>query len=515
MKLNSIPCLISFPTALSHVSHTHSPTPPLFKFSRTTTNNSDAATDTWSKDDFTLRVPPAAGTQPADRPTTLVLFDDLGRGSDDEAYTWNHYGEPAFNTSRRVGAMVQSGLVDAIYHGGDVSYAVGYEAVWDFFMDMIAPMASGALYLTTVGNHEIDWYNTSTTGTFYSGTDSGGECGVFALKMLPQPAPATIKAPWWSYDVGLVHLVGMSTEHDYLVGSKQWTWLENDLKAVDRTKTPFIIFGGHRAMYLNSDFGGSWPSDIVTMQTLIDNVEPLLLRYKVNLCFYGHNHVMQRQAAVYQQKVVQPSSPETIDGETVHVHRNPQAPVHMVIGSGGAKLSRNAVYPQPAWNELVLNEWGFAVVKVHNASYLEWAWTDCQDGQVKDRMVITQDAKALATPWPCPAGATCLPDATASGTNAPSSDAKARNRRAVVIGCSVAAALLFLVCAALWRFYSLHSKPRPSPGSASPSFDSVTDPIPVRSTSAFQVSTTVSPLQGLVVADDVPRRLTPSSSVQV
>ena len=61
-----------------------------------------------------------------------------------------------------------------------------------------------------------------------------------------------------------------------------------------------------------------------------------------------------------------------------------------MIGSAGAKLSLNAVYPQPVWNELVLNEWGWATVTAHNASYLEWVWTNCQTGQVQDRMVITQ-----------------------------------------------------------------------------------------------------------------------------
>ncbi len=96
----------------------------------------------------------------------------------------------------------------------------------------------------------------------------------------------------WSYDVGLIHFVGMSTEHDYTVGSKQYLWLENDLASVDRSVTPWIIFGGHRAMYINSNYGGSVTSDIVVMDLLIENVEPLLWKYRVNLAFWGHNHVV-------------------------------------------------------------------------------------------------------------------------------------------------------------------------------------------------------------------------------
>ena len=30
----------------------------------------------------------------------------------------------------------------------------------------------------------------------------------------------------------------------------------NDLASVDRSKTPWIIFGGHRPMYISSNYGG-------------------------------------------------------------------------------------------------------------------------------------------------------------------------------------------------------------------------------------------------------------------
>lgn len=50
----------------------------------------DEATNDYSKE-FKLHVPPLAGTQPKDRPTTVILFDDLGRGSTDNTFTWNEY----------------------------------------------------------------------------------------------------------------------------------------------------------------------------------------------------------------------------------------------------------------------------------------------------------------------------------------------------------------------------------------------------------------------------------------
>ena len=73
----------------------------------------------------------------------------------------------------------------------------------------------------------------------------------------------------WSYDIGLIHMVGMSTEENFTIGSEQWLWLENDLKNCDRNITPWIVFGGHRPMYINSDYGGTDTSDITVMNDLI------------------------------------------------------------------------------------------------------------------------------------------------------------------------------------------------------------------------------------------------------
>jgi len=243
----------------------------------------DSETDNFSRE-YRFRVPPLPGTQPFDRPTTVILYDDMGRGSTDMTYTWNEYGRPSIYTAESVGALVQAGEVDAIYHGGDISYATGYLAVWDFFLDMISNVASGAIYLTTVGNHESDWPYTATQ---FNGTDSGGECGVLTTRLIPLPAPATTNAPWWSYDVGLIHFVGISTEHEFYIGSPQYLWLEDDLASVNRSITPWIIFGGHRAMYLNSNYGGTPTSDLTVMYMMIDQLEPLIWKYRVNIGFYG------------------------------------------------------------------------------------------------------------------------------------------------------------------------------------------------------------------------------------
>jgi hypothetical protein len=332
-------------------------------------------------------------------------------------YTWYEYGAPSYETMKAVAYEVSQGTVDAIYHGGDISYAVGYLAVWDFFANMIAPAAASTLYLTTVGNHETDWYNSASV---FNSSDSGGECSILTTRLYPMPSPATLNKPWYSYDTGIVHYIGMSTEHDIAIGSEQYLWIEKDLQSVDRKVTPWIIFGGHRAMYLNSDYSGKPAADIDYMDNMIANLEPLLWKYRVNLgklhvlfsfflsfflflClrilgFYGHNHVVQRHSAVLNKTVIQVAEKRTDEsGNPVYFHENPQATVHMVVGTAGAAFTVNYMTPYPVWNEMVMYEWGYARLTAVNATYLDWEWVQSSTGKVLDHMVITQDDPTK--PW--------------------------------------------------------------------------------------------------------------------
>jgi hypothetical protein len=97
------------------------------------------------------------------------------------------------------------------------------------------------------------------------------------------------------------------------------------------------------------------------MADLIAHVEPLLLAFNVSLGIYGHNHAVQRQCAAAKGQCVQRSTPHTTAASSengsevvVHVHRNPPAPVHMVVGTGGAAFTKNA-YGAP-FNERTVYE---------------------------------------------------------------------------------------------------------------------------------------------------------------
>jgi hypothetical protein len=185
---------------------------------------------------YSFAAPPPTGGAGA-YPTRLIAFGDLGRGGRDyenfEVNTWDAYGQAAYNTSRCIEREL--GVTDAIFHIGDISYATGYMAVWDWWLAMMEPITSAILYSVTLGNHESDWPNSAS---LWNVTDSGGECGAATTHVMPLPEPASTNAPWYSWNVGPFHLIGLSSEHDFRRGSPQWNWLRADLRSLDRAALP-------------------------------------------------------------------------------------------------------------------------------------------------------------------------------------------------------------------------------------------------------------------------------------
>lgn len=322
--------------------------------------------------------------------TTIVVYGDMGRGErpEDDSVTWNEYGSPAAYTARLL-QKEDEDKVDFVYHIGDISYAVGYASVWDDYIDMMAPFFKRFKYGLNLGNHEFD-YPTFPSGrvpSYYTGHDSGGECGVPTQHHFPMPYDVD-SSPWWSRDIGLVHVVAMCTECDFRKYSSQWRWLKEDLASVDRRKTPWILFGGHRPGYIDSTWSssnGNNNGDIENMLLWIEHVEPLIVEYSVDICVWGHNHVAQRTCAV-----INGICRETSEIEEGGYFTNPTAPIHMVVGTGGAGFTKNA-YGAP-FAQKVFYRWGYARMVV-NKTHLDWKFLDNgandQDNSTAGRVLDT------------------------------------------------------------------------------------------------------------------------------
>lgn len=258
----------------------------------------------------------------------------------------------------------------------------------------------------------------------------------------------------WSYDIGLMHVIGLNTEDDFAKGSPQFEWLRADLAAVDRRLTPWVIVAGHRPMYVDSYYASREDSVVVVMDKMIANLDPLFREHRVNAAFWGHHHSYQRHAAVYNKRLVQHSetvqlkvtsaaptsagdspgdrtvffadsssgstgpasssssrinsSPAPSTTQRTALYRDPQGTVHWIVGTGGADFTCDDENETPdlpfphgdpsqrwyAWSEAFFYKHGHALATAVNRTHFSVTWKDSLDGKVKDAAMIIQNDPA-------------------------------------------------------------------------------------------------------------------------
>ena len=265
--------------------------------------------------------------------TRIFAFGDLGQYSPDGAFQHCNC-EAAQRTTDAMLRLVQAGArrldngggaagAHAILHIGDVSYARGYAAEWESFMNMIEPVARRVPWMTAVGNHERDW---PQSGSVVGFSDSGGECGVPYRHYFPMPSPTPLDSsadsPWYSFEEGLVHVAVLSSEHE-----AQVEWLERDLSMVRRGVTPWVVVALHRPMYFTGidtaeplREGAGYDYEVA--DKLREAYEAVLVKYGVDLVLAGHHHSYQRTCPIFNN---------SCSGD--------QHPVHLVVGMAGYQNS--------------------------------------------------------------------------------------------------------------------------------------------------------------------------------
>ncbi|PRQ25931.1 putative phosphodiesterase I [Rosa chinensis] len=259
-----------------------------------------------------------------------------------------HYIQPgSLSVIEAMTDDINSRNVDSIFHIGDISYATGFLVEWDFFLHQINPISSRVSYMTAIGNHEREYID---SGSVYILADSGGEVGVPYETYFPMPTPAKDK-PWYSIEQGSVHITMISTEHDWTKNSEQYQWMKKDMASVDRSKTPWLIFMGHRPMYTSA------PGFLSVDEKFIDKVEPLLLASIVDLALFGHVHNYERTCSIYKSQCMKlPCKDEA--GIYTYDHSNYSAPVQAIIGMAGFSLDKFPSGINNSWSLSRHSEYG-------------------------------------------------------------------------------------------------------------------------------------------------------------
>ncbi|XP_065194542.1 uncharacterized protein LOC135825837 [Sycon ciliatum] len=310
----------------------------------------------------------------------FITFGDFGVHYHPQV--WQQPGAPMIGNLLAKEAL--SKQVDAILHFGDLAYGVGHGYIWDQWNWLMSQSARYTPYMVGVGNHEYDHLHAPPSGVDVSGTpgigfhpswgnhgnDAQGECGVPTFHRFKMPAEHNggNSVFWYSFDLHLVRVIMMSSEHDYSPGTLQYKWLESVLSSTDRKVLPWVVVTLHRPMYSNESDSHS---DNVVANHERELFEDLIVKYKVNIMFSGHYHSYMRSCPVIKNVCKEPGT----------------APVHVVAGTAGAALqSPSSTFPAP-WTVFGAVKFGYAVFEV-NTTHLHMDWMsqdlDTQDLHVAD-----------------------------------------------------------------------------------------------------------------------------------
>ncbi|XP_016978655.1 acid phosphatase type 7 isoform X4 [Drosophila rhopaloa] len=284
----------------------------------------------------------------------------------------------------------QRGQYDAIIHVGDFAYDMDSEngEVGDEFMRQVETIAAYVPYMVCVGNHE-EKYNFSNYRARFN-------------------MPGETDSLWYSFNLGPVHFVSISTEVYYFLSygfkllTKQFEWLERDLAEANlpenRAKRPWIITYGHRPMYCSDDKEYDCNAELETYirqglpMLKWFGLEDLFFKHGVDVEIFAHEHFYTRLWPIYNYKVY--------NGSAEAPYTNPKAPIQIITGSAGCKEEREPFsHALPAWNAFHSNDYGYTRLKAHNGTHLHFEQvSDDQDGAIVDSFWVIKDSHGSYPP---------------------------------------------------------------------------------------------------------------------
>jgi len=217
-------------------------------------------------------------------------------------------------TIAAVTEAIKVGEIDALLHAGDIAYIKGAtnEGTYDAYFNQIQGAAARVPYHVAVGNQE-HWNN-------FAGYEA----------RFTMPGPNNF---WHSVDLGPVHVLFVSTEHDYGANSEQITFAEADLNGVNREVTPWVLVLLHRPLYCSTN--DYYDCEIASVDHLRPAFEQLFLEKNVDVVVAGHVHNYERTTPVFNGTIVE------------------HGPIHITVGNAGdiEGMTTGWAHPTPEWSQ--------------------------------------------------------------------------------------------------------------------------------------------------------------------
>lgn len=318
-----------------------------------------------------FRSTPAVG-----QPVSFGVIADLGSFTDSVA------------TMNGANYQLENGRIDTILLPGDLAYANGVGLRWDAYGRLQEQLFSKVLTAYVGGNHEIEkgmenWIHfTNRYPSMHLKRDSRSPSDLF-----------------YSFDVGMAHVIMLCSYCPTEPGSAQYDWLAYDLSRLDRSVTPWVIGSWHSPWYTSNH-------KHIMKETgdMRAHLEDMLHDAGMDIALNGHNHAYERTNPIYKNVT-------DFCGGSVYITVGDAggaspgdkdengAPPEENNGVSKPWISpehpRPPMYGQPEWSQFRSFEWGFGLFTIHNTTHAEWEWFNSYDTEhaVKDRVSIVHKSQ--------------------------------------------------------------------------------------------------------------------------
>ncbi len=270
----------------------------------------------------------------------------------DRNFTFTVYGDQGTSTYSGQNVVGASMVNPAFHlHTGDLSYSGGLQSIWDEWFEIVEPLASTALYMPTIGNHEYE----------------GGLDIYFNQFALPG------NERWYSFNWGNAHFVSIDIQTYFREDETQRKWLIRDLEEASRDdRIDWVIVYFHYPPYSS---GPSYPG----FTDIRSGLTPILERYQVDLVLNGHDHIYQRTFPLHNGSITS-TDPD--------IYTDPDGIIYVVTGGGGRSLY-GLGSPEPPWSAKRASLYHFLQISIEGR-YLTVKTIKTDDGSIIDQFHITK-----------------------------------------------------------------------------------------------------------------------------
>ncbi|PON59496.1 Acid phosphatase [Trema orientale] len=286
----------------------------------------------------------------------------------DAAYKFGIIGDlgQTYNSLSTLEHYMQSGGQTVLFVG-DLSYADRYQyneigLRWDTWGRLVERSTAYQPWIWSTGNHEIDYM------------PDLGEVTPFKNYLhryaTPHLASKSSSPLWYAIRRASAHIIVLNSYSSFVKYTPQWVWLGDELKQVDREKTPWLIVLMHIPIYNSNN------AHYMEGESMRSVFESWFVQYKVDVIFAGHVHAYERSYRISNIRY------NITSGDRYPV-LDKSAPVYITVGDGGNQegLAGRFIDPQPEYSAFREASYGHSTLEIKNRTHAFYHWNRNDDGK--------------------------------------------------------------------------------------------------------------------------------------